>query len=197
MKIAIDIDEVLSPFVPAMLKWHNQAYNRADKPTDFNSYIFEEHWGITREECIKRIKLFTSTPDFHQNIKPFEECFDVLNYLKQEHELYVLTSRQKELTDETKRWINKHFSSTFKDIYFSNELNPENISNTKGYLCREKGIELMIDDNYKFAIDCAERGIKVILLDRNGEYGWSKGELKPNIVRVQSWNEIYKEIKKK
>ncbi len=48
--IAVDIDEVLGLFVPALCDFHNEKYGTALSPADFRSYRFCDVWGGTDQE---------------------------------------------------------------------------------------------------------------------------------------------------
>jgi hypothetical protein len=48
--IAVDIDEVLGLFVPALCDFHNETYGTTLSPADFTSYRFCDVWGGTDQE---------------------------------------------------------------------------------------------------------------------------------------------------
>lgn len=81
------------------------------------------------------------------------------------------------------------------------------ISKPKSVICHEIGAELLIDDSLKHSLECAAAGIKVLLFDLNGRYGWSKlakngddaasatihDAALPNYIRrVLNWNDVAK-----
>lgn len=41
-------------------------------------------------------------------------------------------------------------------------------------LCREIGATVLIDDNPRYAVECASAGIDVLLYDWNHGYPWSR-----------------------
>lgn len=58
---------------------------------------------------------------------------------------------------------------------------------------RSLGVEVLIDDNPRYALECAEHGIEVLLFDLHGNYPWSKteqGPTHPLITRVHNWSEV-------
>lgn len=63
---------------------------------------------------------------------------------------------------------------------------------SKSEICGELGISIFIEDNSSYALDCAKKGIKVLLLDKP----WNKNyEKHPNIIKVNSWEEILERLK--
>jgi len=84
--------------------------------------------------------------------------------------------------------MEKHFPGHGLDIKFMNFENGNKKS--KGEYCKEVGITLMIDDDNKNALSCAENGVNVILLNRP----WNIGLEHEKIIRVNDWKEIEKII---
>ncbi len=41
-------------------------------------------------------------------------------------------------------------------------------------MCRDIGATVLIDDNPRYAVECASAGIDVLLYDWNDSYPWSK-----------------------
>jgi uncharacterized HAD superfamily protein len=61
------------------------------------------------------------------------------------------------------------------------------------FSARSLGVEILIDDNPRYALECAEHGIEVLLFDLHGSYPWSKtaqGPTHPLITRVNDWSEV-------
>ena len=53
--LAVDVDEVLAFFIPALAEFHNEAYGGNDlhlTPDSFVSYDFHNIWGGSKEECL-------------------------------------------------------------------------------------------------------------------------------------------------
>lgn len=56
---------------------------------------------------------------------------------------------------------------------------------------------MLIDDNPRYAIECAKAGIRVLLFDLNNSYPWSKidsQELHPLVIKVHSWEEVEQQL---
>lgn len=62
---------------------------------------------------------------------------------------------------------------------------------------RSLGAQVLIDDNPRYAIECAEAGIKVLLFDYNDSYPWCKtgsGTPHPLVTKVYNWHEVERHL---
>lgn len=58
---------------------------------------------------------------------------------------------------------------------------------------RSLGADILIDDNPRYAIECAEAGIRVLLFDYENSYPWCKTESvtrHPLVTKVHNWGEV-------
>lgn len=54
--LAVDVDEVLGFFIPALAEFHNEAYPGFNlTPDSFHSYDFCKVWGGTVEDSYKKV----------------------------------------------------------------------------------------------------------------------------------------------
>jgi len=190
MKIGIDIDEVLGHFLPALTEFHNCTYGTNLKVEQFHSYNFWEICGGTKEEMLKKIDDFELTPYF-KNIQAVAGAKDSVKALKEKHELFIITSRPISLMQETKIWLDKNFPNTFSNIFFANNEPRGQKTKSKGEYCNELGLEIMIEDSAIFDNECTSPDRKVFLINQP----WNKNsEVSPDIIRVNSWDEIMKQI---
>ena len=191
MRIGIDMDDVVADSMDAIIRMNNEKYGTSLKKENIWSYHFRDVIGITREEELKRLEAVFAE-DQRVTLRPMEGAIEAITALKHAgHELYVVTARP--LTDalQTERWLDHRFPKAFAGVHYAN-LNEVDgvIVRKKSAVCKELGIELMIDDNMKNALDCASAGIRVFLFDQP----WNKGELYAGVARVHSWEEIVKKI---
>ncbi len=186
MKIWVDLDEVLAQFLVAYLEYQNTTYGTNYKFEDVSDYDVWKIRGGTREEVVAKVYDFHKTPYF-ANIQPTEWALPVLQRLKKDHELYLITSRQDSVKEQTKLRINTYFPDIFSDLFFVNHFSTEWEQRKKSDVCNEIGIDIMIEDSLIYAEDCATAERKVLLCNRP----WNQSTLhSPNIQRVQDWNEI-------
>lgn len=186
MKIGVDLDDTLGNFIPALVEFHNNVYGTKIKVEDFKSYRFWETWGGTLEQAVEKVYEFFKTPYF-KNIKPVEGAKEVLERLKKNNELFIITARQESIRKETEEWLNKNYPNIFSKIYFTNQYSLGGTETTKKKICDELEMDVLIEDNINYTFECAGPNRKVYLIDRP----WNQSaELPQNAKRVYSWKEI-------
>ncbi|KAK8935289.1 hypothetical protein KSP39_PZI013771 [Platanthera zijinensis] len=55
------------------------------------------------------------------------------------------------------------------------------------------GAQVLIDDNPRYALECAEAGIRVLLFDYHNSYPWCKdasAESHSLVTKVHNWEEV-------
>ncbi len=190
MKIGVDLDEVLGHFLPALIDWHNDTYETSWAIGQFYTYHFWEIWGGTVEESIQKVYDFHKTPYF-KNIRPVKGSKESLASLKKDHELFIITSRQNDIKQETEEWVEQHFPGMFSEIHFTNNFSQSGAGRTKKEIADKLDIDIMIEDSAKYALECLSPGRKIFLID----YPWNKNEKLPEgIIRVNSWEEILENL---
>jgi 5'(3')-deoxyribonucleotidase len=186
MKIWVDLDEVLAEFVECFLLYHNKINNTNYKKEDFFSYNFPDVYGWTKEENLQEVFDFQQS-EYFPHIQPVIWALPVLERLKIDHELYIITSRQDYIQEQTRLRVDTHYPNIFENIYFTNDYSLEWTSRKKSDVCNELGIELMIDDSLIYAEDCASNERKIYLYNRP----WNQSQPQsPLIQRIQDRNEI-------
>lgn len=53
--IAVDVDEVLAAFIPAVADFHNTVYSTSLCAASFHSYEFDKVWGGSKEESSEKV----------------------------------------------------------------------------------------------------------------------------------------------
>ncbi|MCD6398532.1 MAG: hypothetical protein J7L08_01290 [Candidatus Aenigmarchaeota archaeon] len=191
MLIGVDLDEVISDTLPALIKFHNERYGTNLKKEDFYSYRFEYIWGGTREEAIRKVLEFYKSK-YYNTIKPVEGALEGIKKLREKNELVVITYRPTEFKEITEEWLKRYFHGCFSKIYFTNFYSVNGTIKKKYETCLEIGVDLMIDDLLKCSLDCASRNISVLLFNQP----WNQCKELPALVkRVYSWKEIIENVK--
>ncbi len=187
MKIGIDIDNVLSELSASMDLWHNRVHGTNLEEKDHVAFDLESIWTCSKEESIKKILEFFDSSEFKAT-KIVLGAIEGVKSLTEDHELHVITSRADKVFDETIAWLNKHFSDSFHKVHFTGQMCGAKSGNrSKAMVCKEYGINILIEDALHYANNCANEGVKVLLFD----WPWNQSEeLHPNIIRVKSWQEI-------
>ena len=63
--------------------------------------------------------------------------------------------------------------------------------------CRSFGAQVLIDDNPKYAMECANDGMRVLLFDYDNSYPWCKtgvDESHPLVTKVHNWEELEEKL---
>ncbi|MCO5604305.1 hypothetical protein L7F22_058470 [Adiantum nelumboides] len=156
-------------------------------------YLGHEDFYIMPLEANDRVHAFFESEHFKDGIVPIPGAHQSLVQLAEFCDLVIVTSRQHVIRHQTLEWIERHFPRIFSDVYFGNHFALEGEARPKSEICRSIGAEVLIDDNPRYAVECAQHNIEVLLFDHNNSYPWSKtsdGPMHPLITRVQSWEDV-------
>jgi len=185
--IAVDIDEVLTPTVPALVNWHNRYYGTNLHFNDFHTYDFYKIWGGDRDSAIAKCAYyFENSPA----TAPFADASRVLARLKQDYALIVVTSRMLEQRAQTEKWINQHFPNMFAEILVCNhwKIDPASPAIKKSAACRQFGAKYLIDDVPNYIQDVTNEGIHGLLF---GYYPWNQQIINHSLAaRVADWQAV-------
>jgi extradiol dioxygenase family protein len=114
---------------------------------------------------------FYASRHFQETLRPIPHAIDILQELKQDYELHVVTSRQFAIQERTLQWIETHYPNIFTEIHFGNHYSREGKVRSKPEICRDIGAVLLIDDSLQYAYQCHTANIPVVLF---GEYAWNQ-----------------------
>jgi len=192
IKIAIDLDDTLVPTVELLIK---------EMLKDKSFAAFRGYHSIkdfTYEEEVALYQYIRTTLNKQDIIKfkSISGSVSAIKKLSKDFELYILTARNTDIRNHTQNWIEHHFPKIFKEIIFSKYLVEGTFVKTKGEICKERGISLIVDDNLEYIIDCDKHGIKTILFDYRGNYAWAKGDIPKKTNVAKTWKEVSEIIKK-
>uniref|UniRef100_A0A1J3E5H1 Uncharacterized protein n=1 Tax=Noccaea caerulescens TaxID=107243 RepID=A0A1J3E5H1_NOCCA len=195
--VAVDIDEVLGNFVSALNRFIADRYLSNHSVSEYHVYEFFKIWNCSRNEADIRVHEFFKTSYFKKGIHPLPGAHKTLHKLSRYCDMSVVTSRQNAIKDHTLEWLDIHFPGLFKQIHFGNHFALHGESRPKSEICRSFGAEILIDDNPRYAEECANIGMKVLLFDYENSYPWSKTESvdrHPLVTRVHNWEEVEQQI---
>ncbi|KAL8036070.1 hypothetical protein ABFX02_12G135900 [Erythranthe guttata] len=192
--VAVDVDEVLGKFVSAVNRFIADRYSLNHSISEYHVYEFFKVWNCSRGEADTRVHEFFKTHYFKKGIHPIPGARKSLHKLSQFCNLSIVTSRQNAIKDHTIEWVEEHYPGLFLEIHFGNHFALDGQpSRPKSEICKSLGAKVLIDDNPRYAIECAENGIKVLLFDYENSYPWCKTEYisqHPLITKVHSWQEV-------
>jgi uncharacterized protein len=187
IKIGIDIDDVLIHSLESFLYFFNKKYNTDIKKTEcVSNKRFHECLNISKEKLLLLYSEYEKL-EMPMEVRKIEGAEKALNKIKTECDFILITARPKKIKKKTYEILNKHYPEhNFKVFFTKDNLEKKG----KGEICIREGVSLMIDDDWKNALDCAKKEIKVFLLDNP----WNRGVVHENIIRVYSWDEILEKI---
>lgn len=184
--IAVDIDEVTADFISYFVYFHNLMYKTRIKKNQVSSYYLYQTFNTDKKEMGIRFAEFQSLR-LLERLEPAKGAINGINQLvKAGFSPHFVTARPQTIKKETQDWIKKHFKNIELPIHYTHQGfgKPEL---RKSEVCKKIGAKILIDDHIENALDCAENGIKVFLLNAP----WNRtSSLPPNIIRVESWKEI-------
>ncbi|XP_074280831.1 uncharacterized protein LOC141605823 [Silene latifolia] len=195
--VAVDVDEVLGNFVSALNRFIEDRYSSSHSVSDYHVYEFCKIWKCSRDEADIRVHEFFKTSYFKDGIYPIPGAQKTLNKLSRFCNLSIVTSRQNVIKDHTLGWIAKHYPGLFDEIHFGNHFALDGESKPKSEICRSMGARVLIDDNPRYAIECAEVGIRVLLFDYENSYPWCKtgsSTEHPLVTKVHNWEEVEQQL---
>ncbi len=189
MEIAIDFDDVIVEFTDSLMDYYHKRYNKKVIKDQILVWDWSLYWGISREEAIKRVD------EFHENhpakdLLPLENALESLNNLMKNHKIVIITGRPIRFKHKVEEWLNHHLKNKL-EIICAGEFHKGQAA-SKAEICKERKINLLLEDSGETALKCAEKNIKVILFDKP----WNKKYNHKNIFRVNNWKEAIQHIDK-
>ena len=118
--IAVDFDDVVAHFNGHFHIYHNNKYGTELKYENLVRYDdWEVLYGCDKETMNQRAHEFYRSEE-HLLISPVTGAKEAIEYLAQSYTLEIVTSRPQEVSDITKRWIEKYFPVHFSNLHFTN-----------------------------------------------------------------------------
>uniref|UniRef100_J3MC08 Uncharacterized protein n=1 Tax=Oryza brachyantha TaxID=4533 RepID=J3MC08_ORYBR len=197
MVVAVDVDEVLGSFLAALNRFIADRYSLNHSVSEYHVYEFFKIWNCSRERANFLVHEFFTTHYFQDGIHPIPGARDALQNLSSFCSLSVVTSRQDAIKNHTLDWIEKYYPGLFEQIHFGNHFALQGQSRPKSEICRSFGAQVLIDDNPRYALECAEEGMRVLLFDYHNSYPWCKtgvDESHPLVTKVQNWQEVEEKL---
>ncbi|MEK6891285.1 MAG: hypothetical protein AABX03_04060 [Nanoarchaeota archaeon] len=192
--IAIDIDDTLIPLVTHLVEYYNKFHNGSLRYEDISTYSFSRHMGISEEVAIKIVGDFVDT-DYFRCSQPFNGSQESIHHFSKEHYLIGVTSRQESLRKFTDMQIG-YFFPEISEIDFSlNHYADFGKRETKSEICKRKNVEWIAEDSPDYALQCANEGIRVFLID----HPWNKEADHELITRLPTesfWDDLLEEVYK-
>ena len=186
-KIAIDIDEVLVPFLNPMTRYHGQksCIRKTDKPK--YNYVYRDIFNVTEKESQKMVQEFYKSGHFKvlQPIRGSQKA--MLAFSRNAKKMYIVTGRQDVVREDTELWIDRFFPGIFDDIILTNSYTPNEVK--KVDICRSLNIGLIIDDNKSICDECIKSGmtaLNFVGVHDEDLYPWCE----ESEISIKGWNSL-------
>jgi 5'(3')-deoxyribonucleotidase len=179
MRIGIDIDEVLAPFLPTMTRWRSP---QRPLPAKYK-YLYRDIYDISEKESVKLVRDFYESEEFVR-MPPIKYAVDAMTELKKGNKLFIVTGRQEVVRDKTQMWIQENFPGIFEDVIMTNSYT--SIEIPKADVCKLLSIGLMIDDNFDVCRDCLDKNVAAVNFIGDPMYPWCE----ESIISVRSWKTV-------
>lgn len=185
-RIGVDIDEVLTPFLPNMIKWSKR------KPAVLGvskyPYVYRSIFGVSHEEGQKILYDFYKSQEF-KNLPVIEKSQDCLLELKDKgYEIYAVTGRQSFIRNDTEEWLEKNYPGIFSDLFMTDSFTSKEVS--KSSVCIGMNIGSIIDDNMLTCLQCARHDITPINFIGEPVYPWCF----PNEYSAMTWRDVVNKL---
>lgn len=189
MNYGIDIDDTISKTADKFIEY-GKVFNKEVLKRGYNDKLSEipDHYylkyifGWNEAEEMKFLEEYGYYKKMIENVEVKENVKQTLKTIKENgNNIYLITARfitdKFSVNDLTKNWLEKN------DIPFD-ELIVD--ANDKAKICKDKEIDIFIDDSYKNCVQVANQGIKTYLMTTELNKNIDSG----NIQRIYSWNDI-------
>ena len=187
--IAVDIDEVLSETLKAILENYNYIWNwkkvNWEDLTSYNLWELPKFW-LSMNYSLRMFIKVQLCSWISKKIKPVDWAKEKILELKNKwYRMIPVTARWSLVKLSTKLWLKRYFPNCFDDVAFAEFFTSH--SRKKSDICKDLCANIIIDDNLDTCIDCANNWIKCFLLDKP----WNQCDSLPDLItRVFSWDEI-------
>lgn len=181
LNLCIDIDGTITDAY-YWLDLANRYFGKNLKPNDVTAYDIHEVLKIPREDYDKFYELYSK--EIHLEAEVRENAQNALLSLNSKNNIFYVTARSQRMKSITEEWFHKKNLPKGK-LYLLG-------SHYKVNKAKELSCHIFIEDRYENAVEIAEAGFKVLLMDCY----YNRKELIPGITRVFNWVEVYNEIEK-
>ena len=182
MKLGIDLDETIVGIMDPLLIYYKERTGRSIPKEEIYTSHLREIWNCSKEEENNIIRDFYASDHF-DNLKLYNGVLESLSKLKENNELYIITSRWGIGKDKTHKFLDDNLNGLVSKTFFTSEHSKEGLK--KEEICIKYSISLHIEDDPNIALKCAESNVKVLLFNRP----WNKNLFHKKVTRISSWPE--------
>lgn len=193
VKFGIDLDGVCFDW-QYFVDWHNRIYGTSFTKKEFLSPDFLSKYGISPKAWDRVVSKMYKTVGT-RNLPPAQGAVVGVKQLSKIGRTLAITARPPWAHDDTIHWLRANFNRTlYRDFKFTK--NRHIISQTehlptKLEVCISEGVDYLFEDDINYSLPCAEKDVKVLLFDYQGD----KSGLHGNIHPVYSWPEAVAKVR--
>ncbi|MCD5414858.1 MAG: hypothetical protein LR001_07655 [Clostridiales bacterium] len=176
LNLCVDIDGTITiPYY--WLKYANKFFGTNLKPTDITEYDIDKVLNISAENYWEFYEIHGS--EMHEKARARKGAKKNLLKLAENNNIHYVTARNSKMHEVTSEWIRKReFPKTSLHLLGSHN---------KVLKATELECDIFIEDRYENAVEIAEAGFQVLLVDCY----YNRYTLPNRITRVKNWLEIY------
>ncbi|MBU5257334.1 5' nucleotidase, NT5C type [Tissierella praeacuta] len=175
LNLCIDIDGTITEayyWLPRV----NDYFNTKITPKDVTVYEIHEVLGVDRTAYELFYALYGEA--LHLESKIRKGVKKVLDNLYKKHGIHFVTAREERMKAVTYMWLSHHKIPMDSLTLLG--------SHNKVGTAKDLNCDIFIEDRYENAIQLAEAGFEVLLIDCN----YNRGSLPSKVTRVTNWYEI-------
>lgn len=175
LSLCIDIDGTITDpyyWIPRASKY----FGKEIIPEEVTCYEMYLALGVEEREFEEFHSVYEAT--LYKEAKIRGDVCEVISELHKTHYIHFVTAREETMEFVSVDWLNRH-----RIPYDSISLlgTPDKVQ-----MAGELESDLFIEDRYENALQLAEAGFEVLLIDCS----YNQGPILPNITRVSNWQQI-------
>jgi len=182
--LTFDLDDVLCDVTRPFVEWSKERFQTDFEFEDIIADNIHELSGITKGEEFDRWLMFFESP-MYMDIVPDPEALMVLERLKDEFRIVIISARNPKFQPFAQPWLKKNLDGLYDEVIFIK--NKDGSKKTKGEICKSVESVLHVDDEPHHYVACKSNGIKFILFTAP----WNMDSVECD-GRINSLTEIYK-----
>lgn len=186
--IAIDCDDVLIPSTEYIVAAYNKLFGTSVTVARAHE-SGNDQWGTTDSALVMKRLSEIQLSEGYATQEPLDEAIIAVRALAADHELHLVTARDKQVEAVTLAMLDQYLHGCFSSVEHVGK------DRSKGEVCRELRADVLIDDNTKHLVSALEQGLQVGGAIRFGDYQWNETvELPAGAVHCTTWADIQREV---
>ena len=196
--VGVDIDGVMADTFPTFSEFLRETHGICLPAEEVHTHDLSVPLGVSKAQVEKYLNEFYST-NYFRKIPSREYAFEgLLTLFQRRYDLSIVTSRPSSLEGETREWVDNHFPPFFWYLDFAKgSFESSSALPTKASICLERRYGYLIEDSPENALEVANSGVMVFLMNHPWNNGTNHAYLDnhPLIKRVKGWREISESLK--